>query len=69
MKSGRSGVHKPGRLDLSCKANNCGDVGTKDLGVLPTHRKEAFPLVMPAQSAPDECRHMAATLLTSVNSF
>ncbi len=28
---------KPGELGLSCKANQCNDAGTGDLGVLPTH--------------------------------
>ncbi len=37
MKSGRSDPLKLGRLDLSCKANNFSDVGTRGLDVLPSH--------------------------------
>ncbi len=37
MKSGCSGDLKPDKLGLSCKANNCIDAGTGDLGVLTTH--------------------------------
>ncbi len=36
VKNRRCGVHKTGKLDLSCKANNRSDTRTGDLGVLPT---------------------------------
>ncbi len=48
MKSGCSGALKLNRLGLSCKANNCSDAGTGDL--------HGYPLVMPAQPVPGECR-------------
>ncbi len=52
MKIGRSG----GR-GLICKANECRDAGTGDLGVLPTHKSAPCYLVMPAQLTPGERRH------------
>ncbi len=51
VKSGRSGALKPDKLGLSCKAHNCSDAGTGDLGVLTTHETSPwFPLVMPPQN-------------------
>ncbi len=35
MRSGRYCTLKPGKLDLSCKANKYSDVQTADYGVLP----------------------------------
>ncbi len=35
--SGRSGTHKPDKLGLRCKANECSDAGAGDLDALPTH--------------------------------
>ncbi len=37
MKSECSGVLKPDRLGLSCKANKCSDARTGDLGIHATH--------------------------------
>ncbi len=48
VKSKCSGALKPDMLSLSCKANNCSDAGTEDL--------HGYPLVMPAQPVPGECR-------------
>ncbi len=44
MKGGRSGVLKPDRLGLSCKASKCSDTGTRDLGVLTTHETSLIEL-------------------------
>ncbi len=46
VKSGRSGVHKPGKLE----ANKCSDAGTEDLDVLTTYetadRKYRSPCII-----------------------
>ncbi len=50
MKSGCSGALKPDRLGLSCKANNCSDAWTGELGVLTTH--ETSPWLSRADFGP-----------------
>ncbi len=46
VKSGRFGALKPDKLGLSCKANNCNDVGSGGLGILPTHETSPIKMVL-----------------------
>ncbi len=55
--NGRTGALKPGKLGLSCKANNCCGVGISDLGIILTLEASLMnliPLLMSARPAPVE---------------